>query len=78
MCNHGHGWGSMKNGVSIRPVEKLQEYKAARKAPQGPRKRLFTVPEAAFYLGRTVGGLREMLYAGKIDYVKDGRRYSLT
>ncbi|MGA2109444.1 MAG: helix-turn-helix domain-containing protein [Syntrophorhabdales bacterium] len=58
-------------------VEKLQEYKAKRKNPKGPAKRLYTVPEAACYLGRTVDGLREMLYAGKLPYIKDGRRVLL-
>jgi excisionase family DNA binding protein len=37
-------------------------------------KRLFSVPEAAQYLGRTVWGIREMIYAGKIPCIKDGRR----
>ena len=35
------------------------------------------MPEAACYLGRTVDGLREMLYGGKLPYVKDGRRVLL-
>jgi len=39
-----------------------------------PTKRLFDVKEAAEYLGRTVGALREMLYAGKMPFVRDGRR----
>ena len=58
-------------------VERLSKYKAARKAPRGPAKRLYTVPEAACYLGRTVDGLREMLYAGKLPFIKDGRRVLL-
>lgn len=58
-------------------VEKLQEYKAARKTPKGPAKRLYNVPEAACYLGRTVDGLREMLWAGKLPYIKDSRRVLL-
>jgi excisionase family DNA binding protein len=58
-------------------VERLTKYKAERRAPKGPSKRLFTVPEAACYLGRTVDGLREMIYAGKLDYIKDGRRVLL-
>ncbi len=37
-------------------------------------KRLFDLKEAAQYLGRTVGALREMLYAGKMPFVRDGRR----
>ncbi len=39
-----------------------------------PAKRLFDIKEAAEYLGRTVGALREMLYAGKMPFVRDGRR----
>lgn len=35
------------------------------------------MPEAACYLGRTVDGLREMLYTGKLPYIKDGRRVLL-
>ena len=36
-------------------VERLNKYKAARKDPKGPAKRLYSVSEAAYYLGRTVG-----------------------
>ena len=42
-----------------------------------PTKRLFSINEAAVYLGRTVCALREMLWAGKIPYVKDGKRILL-
>jgi len=38
------------------------------------KKRLYNIKEAAEYLGRTVWGVRGMIYAGKISYVKDGRR----
>jgi len=41
---------------------KLEEYKAARKRPQGPQKRLYSVPEAACYLGRTVDAMREIIW----------------
>jgi excisionase family DNA binding protein len=37
-------------------------------------KRLFLINEAAVYLGRSVWAVREMLWAGKIPFVKDGRR----
>lgn len=40
-------------------------------------KRLYTVAEAAFYLGRTVNSLREIIWAGKIPIVRDGRRILL-
>lgn len=44
------------------------------KKPRGPAKRLYTVPEAAYYLGRSVDAVYEMIWAGKIPYVKDGKR----
>lgn len=40
-------------------------------------KRLYNLKEAAVYLGRTVGAVREMLWAGKMPYVRDGRRILL-
>ena len=42
-----------------------------------PIKRLYSVEDAAEYLGRSVWGVREMLYAGKIPFIKDGRRVLL-
>lgn len=42
-----------------------------------PKKRLFNLDEAAFYLGRSVCALREMVWAGKIPCVRDGRRVLL-
>ncbi|MGD0234060.1 MAG: helix-turn-helix domain-containing protein [Syntrophorhabdales bacterium] len=44
------------------------------KTPKGPIKRLYTIPEAAFYLGRTSDAIYEMIWIGKIPYVKDGKR----
>jgi len=38
------------------------------------KKRLYNIKEAAEYLGRTEWGIREMIYAGKIPCIKDGRR----
>jgi excisionase family DNA binding protein len=60
-------------------AERLNKYKAARKNPKGPVKRLYSVPEAAFYLGRTVNALRQLIWAGKLPIVKelDGRRVLL-
>ena len=39
--------------------------------------RLLTVEEAAEYLGRTVWGVREMIYSGKLPAVKIDRRVQL-
>ena len=44
---------------------------------QGVNKRLYSIPEAGQYLGRTVWAVREMVYAGKIPYIRDGRRVLL-
>ena len=37
-------------------------------------KRLYSIKESAVYLGRTACAVREMLWAGKMPYVKDGKR----
>jgi excisionase family DNA binding protein len=41
------------------------------------QKRLYSVDEASVYLGRTVWSVREMLWAGKMPFIKDGRRVLL-
>jgi excisionase family DNA binding protein len=40
-------------------------------------KRLFTLPEAANYLGRSVWSMRELVWTGKIPIVRDGKRIFL-
>jgi excisionase family DNA binding protein len=42
-----------------------------------PVKRLYSIKEAALYLGRSVWAVREMIWAGKLPYIKDGRRILL-
>ncbi|MEW6417626.1 MAG: helix-turn-helix domain-containing protein [Nitrospirota bacterium] len=44
---------------------------------QGLNKRLYSIKEASVYLGRSVWAVREMLWAGKIPYIKDGKRILL-
>lgn len=39
-----------------------------------PFKRLFTVKEAALYLGRSVWAMRDLIWNGKIKVVRDGKR----
>ncbi len=58
-------------------IERKEKYKQARKHPTGPVKRLYSVSEGAFYLGRTVNALRALIWAGKLPYIKDGRRVLL-
>lgn len=40
----------------------------------GISKRLYSINEASIYLGRSVWAVREMLWGGKLPYIKDGRR----
>jgi hypothetical protein len=37
-------------------------------------KRLYNLKEASVYLGRSVWGVRGLIWAGKIPVVRDGRR----
>jgi excisionase family DNA binding protein len=41
------------------------------------RKRLYSIPEAGEYLGRTPWAIREMIWKGKLPAVRDGRRILL-
>lgn len=44
---------------------------------QKVEKRLYSIKDASVYLGRSVWSVREMIWAGKIRYIKDGRRIFL-
>jgi excisionase family DNA binding protein len=39
-----------------------------------PGKRLFTIKEAALYLGRPVSGVRTLIWKGRLPYIQDGRK----
>jgi excisionase family DNA binding protein len=38
-------------------------------------KRLFSLKEAAIYLGRSDWSVRDMLWSGKLPYIKDGKKF---
>lgn len=38
------------------------------------QQRLFSLKEAARYLGRPIGGVRTLIWAGKMPYLQDGRK----
>ncbi len=40
-------------------------------------KRLYSIKEASIYLGRSVWAVREMLWKGKLPYIRDGKRILL-
>ncbi len=58
-------------------AERLNKYKEARLNPKGPAKRLYTLSEAAFYLGRTVNAMRQLVWSGRLPFLKDGKRVFL-
>ncbi len=41
------------------------------------KKRLYSVPEAAEYLGRSVWSIRELIWKGSLSCVREGRRVHL-
>ena len=53
---------------------KKQRLKDAQGTSYPLPKRLYTLKEASVYLGRTLWGVREMVWAGKIPVVRDGKR----
>ena len=50
---------------------------ASASSAQPVSKRLYTIPEAAQYLGRTVWSVRELIWSGRLPAVKVGRRTHL-
>jgi len=53
---------------------KNQGIKKAQRICNPLSKRLYTLPEAAQYLGRTLWSMRELVWVGKIPIVRDGKR----
>ena len=53
---------------------KIQGVKKAQGIYNPLSKRLYTLPEAARYLGRTLWSMRELVWAGKLPIVRDGKR----
>ncbi len=39
-----------------------------------PGKRLFSLKEASVYMGKTLWGMRQLVWQGRIQIVKDGRK----
>ncbi len=49
----------------------------SKSATKNIQKRLLTVKEAAVYLGRSVYGVRGLIWAGKLPYVRFDKRIHL-
>ena len=46
--------------------------------PQSPiTKRLYSISEAAIYLGRSIWSVRELIWKGRLPSVREGRRVHL-
>ena len=53
---------------------KNQELRKAQGICNPLSKRLYTLPEAAHYLGRTLWSMRELIWKGSIPIVREGKR----
>ena len=57
----------------IKPT-KEQAVKRGQEISNPLPQRLYTVPEAAHYLGRTLWSMRELIWKGSIPIVREGKR----
>ena len=48
-----------------------------REQPDRPRKRLYSIAEAAEYIGRSPWAVRSLVWSGKLAAVRDGKRIFL-
>jgi hypothetical protein len=53
---------------------KNQEVRPAQGTTYPLPKRLYSLPEAAHYLGRTLWSMRELIWKGSIPIVREGKR----
>ena len=57
-----------------------EQISGARKRPRhnsvshAPAQRLYDLRQAAQYLGRSVWGVRELIWAGKLPVIRDGKK----
>ncbi len=56
----------------MKTEEKINTQRIVNPLRPDTAKRLYTVKEAAIYLGKSVWAMRQLVYAGKIKVVKDG------
>jgi excisionase family DNA binding protein len=61
-------------GTGEKDCFKNQKVKKAQGIYNPLPKRLYSLPEAAHYLGRTLWSIRELVWAGKLPIVRDGKR----
>ena len=67
-------------GTEVKFTNKKQDVKKTQgiSTPSCPlKKRLYSIPEAAEYLGRSIWSIRELIWNGSIPSVRMGRRVHL-
>lgn len=57
-----------------RKAAEITTKKKAQRVTNPPAKRLYDLKAAAEYLGRPVWGVRELIWAGKMPVVRDGKK----
>ena len=58
-------------------VKTINSMSKSKSKTDRPEKRPYSIKEASVYLGRSVGAVREMIWAGKLPYVRADRRIFL-
>lgn len=67
-------------GTPVKFPDKKQKDKKTQRIvnpPRSPLKRLYSIAEAAIYLGRSVWSVRELIWKGRLPSVREGRRVHL-
>ena len=68
-AQNGHSMGTERyKGLKLKPE------KAAHGIVNPLPKRLYSLPEAAHYMGRTPWSMRELIWKGSIPIVREGKR----
>jgi len=55
-------------------ILEINKKSKARRIKNPLKKRLYTIPQAAEYLGRSVYSMRCIIWAGKLPIVRDGKK----
>ena len=58
----------------INEDRELKQTKKTQRISHPLPKRLYSLPEAAYYLGRTLWSMRELVWKGSIPIVREGKR----
>ncbi len=71
---HSNGHSARTGELIIGNDEGIQSKKRAHGMFNPLPKRLYSLPEAAHYMGRTLWSMRELIWKGSIPIVREGKR----